>query len=324
MTVETAHRVLDQFSHPVRLTFIGGEPCLWLLRYPEILRRALGEGHIVHLITNGTLVARLTDFVNAFRNRPVSVQFSIDGLGKNYEGIRKRGKWSTVVNAIRLLHSKRVEGKNTKAFITTNYLLMRRTLEHLPEFIRFCAREHIDSISLTYAMIYESMVSRGEITEEESVYYHKEKTNAAVRSAIEIAKEEHISLSFPPLLDDLTVQGKQLVGPFVGSVAPGKSRLPPAGTICEKPWKEIFVNQDGTIVPCCCGPDTGPVVGHLNEGLEHVWNDRPILRLRKALVAGEFPEQCRCGINISAVGRRSNPANFFTRLQGRNEKKKPS
>src|SRR5262245_3829552 len=41
MAPEIAHAVLDQLDHPVRLTFIGGEPCLWLRRYPEVLRRAL-------------------------------------------------------------------------------------------------------------------------------------------------------------------------------------------------------------------------------------------------------------------------------------------
>ena len=41
MSVETARKVLDQLSHPVRLTFIGGEPCLWLIRHQFIWQRSV-------------------------------------------------------------------------------------------------------------------------------------------------------------------------------------------------------------------------------------------------------------------------------------------
>jgi MoaA/NifB/PqqE/SkfB family radical SAM enzyme len=309
MSPDTAHKVLDQLSHPVRITFIGGEPCLWLLRFPEVLRRAINEGHVVHLITNGTLIARLTDFVDAFRDRSVSVQFSIDGIERNYEQIRKRSNWNVLVDAIRLLNARRAEGDNKNAVITANYLLMQRTLADLPEFVRFCAREKIDAIS--------------EITEAESVYHHQQETNAAIRLAIKVAQNEGISLSFPPFLGDLSLSGKQWSGPPVASVAPGKSFLPSTGTVvCDKPWKEIFVNQDGTIVPCCCGPDTGPVIGHLDDGLLNLWSGPRINDVRTPLAAGSFHEDCHCGINISAVARQSGPERFFTRLQRSNRNTK--
>ncbi|HKC62157.1 MAG TPA: radical SAM protein, partial [Pyrinomonadaceae bacterium] len=250
MSLQTAERVLDQLTHPVRLTFIGGEPCLWLMRYPQVLRRAIHDGHVVHMITNGILLEKLPDFVNAFRDQSVSVQFSIDGFEKTYERIRKRSSWAAVVRAIRLLQAKREEGKNEKAFITAGYLLMRSTLADLPQFIRFCAHEGLDAVSLTYTMIYDSMVQRGEISEEESVYFHQEETNQAINNAIDVAREEGISINFPPLLGEPTVFGRKWSGPVKASLAPGASFLPARENLaCDKPWKEIFVNQDGTIIP---------------------------------------------------------------------------
>src|SRR5207244_1501824 len=116
----------------------------------------------------------------AFSDRPVSVQFSIDGYEDTYERIRKRSSWPAVVEVIRLLNAKRRDGGNKQAFITANYLLMRSTLDDVSRFIRFCSREGIDSVSLTYTMIYQSMVARGDIAEDESVYYHQEATNEAI------------------------------------------------------------------------------------------------------------------------------------------------
>jgi MoaA/NifB/PqqE/SkfB family radical SAM enzyme len=317
MSLETAQQTLDQLTHPVRLTFIGGEPCLWLMRYPQVLRRAINDGHVVHMITNGLLLERLPDFVNAFRDRSVSVQFSIDGFEKTYEGIRKRSSWAAVVKAIRLLQAKRTEGNNKQAFITAGYLLMRSTLADLPQFVRFCAREGLDSISLTYIMIYDSMVQRGEINLEESVYFHQEETNEAVNMAIEIAQKEGISISFPPPLGAPSAFGRRWSGPVKASLAPGPALLPPHENLaCDKPWKEIFVNQDGTIVPCCCGPGVGPVIGHLSDGIQNLWNSAQVKSVRKSLSEGEFHKQCRCGINITAVGRQGEAKFFFTQIQG--------
>jgi MoaA/NifB/PqqE/SkfB family radical SAM enzyme len=316
MPLEIAHAILDQLIYPVRLTFIGGEPCLWLMRYPQILRRALDEGHIVHLVTNGILVPRLTDFVDAFRTLPVSVQFSIDGFEASYEQIRKGSRWDVLLDALRLLHRQRMEGKNQQAVITANYLLMHRTLDDLPRFVHFCAEEGIDAISLTYAMIYESMVDKEEITENESVYYHQQSTNKAVEKAIAIAKQLRISLSFPPPLGQPSILGRQWVGRKIASVSPRKAVVPQIEKLaCGKPWKEIFVNQDGTIVPCCCGPKVGPVIGNIQEGLQQVWDSEEIKSVRKALTQGEFHKKCRCGINISSVGRQDELKHFFTRFR---------
>jgi len=316
MSVETARKVLDQLSHPVRLTFIGGEPCLWLIRHPEVLRRAMADGHVVHLITNGVLLPRLPDFVEAFRDKPVSVQFSMEGYADSYERIRKRSSWAAVVNAIRLVQGRRLAGGNRSAVITANYLLMRQTLADLPRFIGFCADEGIDAVSLTYTMIYHSMVKRGEITEDESVYHHQEATNEAVRQAAEVARRLKISLSYPPPLGEPSVVGRQWVGPEIASVAPGPAYLPNVERLaCGKPWKEIFVNQDGTVVPCCCGPDNGPAIGHVDDGVANLWNGEPVRIVRRALSRGEFDERCRCGINISEVGRQTGIERFFTSPQ---------
>jgi MoaA/NifB/PqqE/SkfB family radical SAM enzyme len=312
MTVATAHRVLDQLTHPVRLAFIGGEPCLWLLRHPEILRRALDDGHVVHLTTNGILLPRLHDFVAAFADRPVSIQFSIDGFGANYERVRPRARWNDVVASIRLVHQRRKAHNNSRAVIIAGYLLMRSTLADLPRFVEFCAEEGVDAVTLTYALIYDSMVQRGTIAEADSVYHNAEAARAAIATAIETARRCGIALGSPPALGSATEIGRQWQGRDPARVAPGRSPSP-AGVACSRPWKEVFVNQDGTIVPCCCGSSIGPAVGKLDEGLETVWNSSRIQEVRIALAGQQFDAACRCGVNMN-VGTKGNSLHqFFTK-----------
>ncbi len=315
MSVETAYAVMDQLTHPVRLSFIGGEPCLWLIKRQEVMRRALQDGHVVHMTTNGMLLSQMTDFVDAFRDRRVSVLFSIDGFEKSYERIRPRSDWNTLVESIRLINSRRRQGGNTSAPIMVNTVLMRSNLDELPALINFCAQEGVDVITLSYGIIYDSMVKRGQITESESVFFCKEETDRAVAAAIDVALRLGITLNAPAPLCNPNVQGGRTIGKPVGIGAPGSSPLPNGGAVpCRNPWREIWVNQDGSVQPCCCG-GIGPTIGHVNDGLANVWNSAMMLDVRSHLARNEFHEDCRCGANMFGVYRRSGPEHFFTRIR---------
>jgi hypothetical protein len=63
------------------------------------------------------------------------------------------------------------------------------------------------------------------------------------------------------------------------------------------------------------------VVGHLEEGIETVWNSTRIKQVRAALADHRFDEACRCGANMSVSGKNSDPEHFFTRY--RNQAFKP-
>jgi len=275
--------------------------------------------HYVHMTTNGILLPRLPDIVNAFKDKPVSMLLSVDGYEQSYEHVRKRSSWAKLVEAIRLLQAKRMEGNNKLAAISVNYILMKSTLDDLPRFVRFCAREGIDGIHLLYILIIQTMVNRGEITDDESVYHHKEETDLAVRLAIDVAKQEGISLFFPPPLSTPSLLGRRSLGPTDVKHPPG-NRWNAQSVVCSKPWEELWIHQDGSISVCCCGPDNGPVVGAVDEGLEAAWNSNLNREVRSALLQGEMHPHCRCGANHGIAGRTMEEEHFFTRA--RDEKKR--
>ena len=307
--METARFVLQQLPHPVRITLIGGEPCLWLLKHPHFIEEIFRGGHSAHLITNGILLPRLPSVVDAFRDRPLSAQFSIDGMHENYQAIRKGSSWEALVSALRLVQSRRREGNNRKVVLSANYLLMKRTYSQLEEFIRFCATEGVDFVTLTYAIIYESMVQRGTISEQDSMLYSRDLARQAIEKARLVACDQGISLLCPPD-PELGFAARSWSGPPLASVASGKFTGPPS-VACTKPWKEIFVDQSGVVTPCCCGTGQAPVLGPIDSGLQTLWNGEKAKAIRSEFIQKQFPDECRCGINISAVGREDSPSRFF-------------
>jgi MoaA/NifB/PqqE/SkfB family radical SAM enzyme len=313
MPVEMANAVLDQLSRPVRLTFIGGEPCLWLLRHPEVFTRALNDGHLVHVITNGILVPQLHVLVEAFRHRAVSVQFSADGVGASYEAIRRGASWGRFVDSVRLLQRQRISSGNRDAYLAANYVLLRQTLKDLPQFIRFCFEEGIDTVFVTYGLMYETMMERGTVALTDSVLYCRPEVEEVLMASAELAQRLGVPLGLPAPLQDTEASGRRHVGKPKVSLPPGRSSIPGGPLACDKPWKEIFINQDGAIVPCCCGPGMGPVIGNIADGLAQVWNDHAIRAVRGALLEDTFDPACRCGINISVVGRKESLSRFVVK-----------
>jgi MoaA/NifB/PqqE/SkfB family radical SAM enzyme len=137
-----------------------------------------------------------------------------------------------------------------------------------------------------------------------------EEVERCLTEASAVAMDLGVPLVLPAPLDDPAAFGRRHVGRPKVALPPGRSSVPPS-VACDKPWKEVFVNQDGTIVPCCCGPGMGPVVGNIADGLEQVWNNEAVGSVRGALLNGTFHADCRCGINMSAVGRKESPVRFF-------------
>src|SRR5262249_21408740 len=130
----------------------------------------------------------------------------------------------------------------------------------------------------------------------------------------EVARRRRITLSYPAGLLEAARGGRDSIG-SPRSVAPPRRIDAPERVACDRPWKEIFVNQDGRIVPCCCGPGVGPTVGTLDDGIENAWNSERMREVRHALVSDGFDAACRCGANMAVRGRHSMPGHFSTRYR---------
>jgi MoaA/NifB/PqqE/SkfB family radical SAM enzyme len=315
MDPSTVHKVLDELEHPIQVSYFGGEPLLWLNRYPEVLERTFRDGHIVKLYSNGLLFHKIPGLIDAFADKRITTQISIDGYGQTYESIRKRGSWDTLVSNLRAILNRRSAAGNVNSVISVAYLLMRRTLADLPRLVEFCAAEGVDFVWLSYAVIQDMMVRAGEISEDESAYRCPAETNEAVGRAKEVARKEGISLFAPDPVGQEEASGGQWTGHQIYLPIPVNS-IRPRRTVpgCHRPFIELWIQEDGTIRPCCCGHN-GPRIGHVDDGLHAAWNGFRTQQLRRMLVDGVFPADCRCSASVMTAKRPTREEHFIPRLR---------
>lgn len=203
------------------------------------MERTFRDGYAVHITTNAMLLHKLPGFIDYFRDKRISAKISIDGYGQTYDGIRKRASWDRLVTNLLGVIRARMEGSNEHSVISVNYQLMRRTLADLPRFVEFCADEGVDVLQLSYTEIYDKMVRRGEITEDESVFRHQSETNEAVERAREIARREGVALSAPAPLGQTALIGLQWTGNPILTPQPPGSDIVPRTTPCRTPRTEF-------------------------------------------------------------------------------------
>ncbi len=71
----------------------------------------------------------------------------------------------------------------------------------------------------------------------------------------------------------------------------GTETIPPRRFACHFLWYYPAVQWDGTVYCCCASTAPGAVIGNLYEkSLEEIWKDRPLARLRRCHLEGNYGE----------------------------------
>jgi len=72
------------------------------------------------------------------------------------------------------------------------------------------------------------------------------------------------------------------------------------GYDCTRPWEQMVVKWDGTVVLCCCDWFGDYPVGHIDDGIPECWNGREMDEFRGQLLRKEWPEICQtCGFRYT-------------------------
>lgn len=84
-------------------------------------------------------------------------------------------------------------------------------------------------------------------------------------------------------------------------------------TFCPLPWMHLHINPAGNVLPCCCGdPDTP--LGNINDdSLADIYNNSKFQNLRKSLLSGKHPKECKdCWVKESSGLRSQRQVNAET------------
>jgi len=76
-------------------------------------------------------------------------------------------------------------------------------------------------------------------------------------------------------------------------------------TFCILPWIHIYVNPDGSVLPCCIADYHKHLGNTRNSSLENIWNSEKYKTLRKNMLQGKKCEECSACYKNEDIGLNS-------------------
>jgi radical SAM superfamily enzyme YgiQ (UPF0313 family)/MoaA/NifB/PqqE/SkfB family radical SAM enzyme len=271
-----------------KVTFTGFGEILWvpgIEEFLDYLNETLPETDKI-FTTNGTplrpgVVERILKGRYVIQ---VSLHASRPGLHE--ELTQLKGQFDAVVSNIRDLTAARDRlGRGKFLHIELVNILMRQNVGDLCDFLRLAWDMRVQSVRAQYVTMF---------TPEHigmSCFFDQERTNRAVAAAAELIPRLQASESDRPFHVSLP--------PLFGS----RSQASP--TICYDPWQHVYVELQGSVLPCCFW---GEHIGNLAKGddMDALWNGPFYQGLRSSMASGEPHPWCRscvrwAGLNVDSV-----------------------
>ena len=242
-----------------------------LLLMPEIekfldyLNKMIPEKNKI-LTTNGlplnnNIMERITKSKYSLQ---VSLHASNPALHEYLTGIKKGG-FDIITQQIRSLVAKRKDRRSP--YITLVFVANTMNIEDLPNFVELAVSLGGDCVQCNYLTIFKPSHIKL------SCFFKQEVTNQMFDIATQKANELKVSLILPPRFS---------ANEYLRS-------------ICRDPWKNVYVDTEGAVLPCCY---SGEHFGELEkEDIFSIWNNAKFKRIRADLTSGNPIEMCKYCLN---------------------------
>lgn len=236
MGEQLARRIVEELYPAVEaVQFTAyGEPMMTpklLARIEEMER----FGVRLELVTNATLMRgdRLLErMARVLRQLTVS----IDGASPaTYDTIRIGASFDAVIaNLERYNTFRHARPREQQAPLHFNTILMRKTLDELPRFLRLAKRLDAQHVTVNHLVVFEEEM-RGQMLSTDPEW--RRRTNEVIEAARELARSLELSVNLPPLF----------VADHDADGAP--ARLPEP-VRCWFLWQRLYVGPNGDCAPC--------------------------------------------------------------------------
>jgi radical SAM protein with 4Fe4S-binding SPASM domain len=284
MAFDTFRALLDQLPDLAELHLQGlGEPLLHP-RFFDMVALASARGIKVSTNTNMTIMTdeHARRCVDSGLN---AMHVSIDApSAASYERVRVGARLPLVLRNLRRVTAARERARSSTPGMSLVAVLMRSTLDELPELVRLAAQMGVSAMSVQQlchdfsedtlpphylpmrAFIDREMLGEPDRGHAQSVFAR----------AQEEAERAGIALRLPRLAPR----------PHAADV-PGRQR-------CDWPWREAYVSYDGKAMPCCmvATPDRAQLGNVIEEGMAAVWGNDAYQSFRARLASPEPPAVC--------------------------------
>ena len=278
-------RLIDQFRGLKELHLQGlGEP-LMHPRLFEMIAYAVGKGVRVTSTSNMTLLSPRRAEA-CIHSGLMELNVSVDSADPaTYERIRVGARFERVERNVALLNETRQRLDSAQPRLKLVGVLMRQTLDGLPELVRLAHRWQMESLWVQHlchdfsesSLPAEYAVMRDFVDEQTLLGGDSQHVEAVFAETRRVADELGIQLRLP------VVEPR----PY----PPGT----PGPTRCDWPWSRAYVSYQGLSMPCCiiATPDRYNFGDMGQLGVETIWNAPKYDAFRGQLASEEPPEICR-------------------------------
>jgi MoaA/NifB/PqqE/SkfB family radical SAM enzyme len=293
--------LLDQVAaFRPRLYLTGGEPTLYP-HFPQFLQETRKRGFLVHLQTNGTLLAKVADDLVAQGVSLVTV--SLDGPSEVHDTVRgQAGAFRKTYEGVKALVAARNRQRSPSPIILINCVISKANLGSLDQMASLAhglgadilqiqhtifnsaanVQRHNRALSPEFAAGQGLDLAPPSIPEGE--YYESDITPADLPQLLGQLQEVRrltqgrLKLLFIPNLPP------DLLKPYYLDLA---YPFPP---VCNAPWKACRILPDGTVSPCL-----HLVAGNITvQPFREIWNGPQMRRFRQIIFRRLFPGCARC------------------------------
>ncbi|MBM3137868.1 MAG: hypothetical protein FJZ98_06740, partial [Chloroflexi bacterium] len=211
---------------------------------------------------------------------------------ETYRAISGRDAFASVMESLKLLVLLR-HVLHSPVQILVSFILMRRNIGELVDFIRLAADLGVNGVRLPYVRVYPELqrLKAGRpvtVSPEDSLYYDQELSDRMVLAAEQKALQLGMSIEHDP---------------FFGSAAQRPRN-------CVHPWKSLYVNFNGDVYPCPASEilfkpkiDTRQYNSGnlLTQHYSAFWNNTFWQTLRRSNLNGGLTEVPECGCCGNAI-----------------------
>lgn len=295
LTLERMHRLYDNLdmSRVVDITYGGGGEPFLNPELPNIAEFTRKNYPVVRHMVISNFIAVKEETLRRMLSSGVHFLVSINAATpETFRAVSGRDAFASVTESLRLLvHLRHV--LHAPVQILVSFILMRRNIGELVDFIRLAAALGVDGVRLPYVRVYpESQRLRAGRPEtmrpDDSLYYDQELSDRVVLAAEQEASKLGISIEHDPF--------------FTGAVQRPRN--------CVHPWKSLYVNFNGDVYPCPASeilfkPKIDKRQYHtgnlLTQHYSAFWNNAFWQTLRRSNLNGALTEVPECGCCGNAI-----------------------
>jgi len=285
--------IIDLMPYLENVMWQGGE--VFFYKYFEKLMDAADLNKVnQEIVTNGLLLNEKN--INKLVDYNVDLGISIDGLSKEvYEYIRVGADFDKLISNIKLLKKIKLNNRTKKSHLRLNVLVMKKNIEEIEFFPEFAAEYGFTRLCV-------NPFGPDFVSQENIFHYNKsDKFKYKIMNIKEklFEKCKYMNVELVDSLPNYTITNEfkfdnknenltkeNIIKDEINDCT--KTLL-----LCHAPWRKLFIDSDGTIIPECLCNREYPIGNISKDRINEIWNNENMKLYRQKIIDNSSQIICK-------------------------------